>query len=137
MYLELNGNIFYLYGGFREKISELNKERKLEIEINLYITEEEKDIKRKSYLENLKKLPEILYFSNSYYYWIFEGVKLENKEFFEDYVYRTVASSYYQTSRFETQKKFIFKMEFSFDKVTGTNNRLIFDRDLLLRKFLD
>ena len=133
MYLELNNKKYFLYSNFEKKISELRKKDLLNVDINFYIdTEEHSDM---IFFESLYDLPNFLYFTNNYYWWIFEGVFLEKKSTTEDKNYFELVSLFHQSkqNRLQNERKFITSLTFSYKQVWGTNKRKSVDRDLILR----
>lgn len=135
MYLELNNRKYYLDKAFSHKVSELRKKSSLKVEINLYVQEDEVENKDLLFFENLKNLPDFLYFGNTYYFWIFETINLEKINTIEDKNYREHVSQFFGVRK--DQRKFTISIEFTYKQVWGTNNRVMFDRDLLLRNILD
>lgn len=135
MYLELNNGKYYLEKAFSHKVSELRKKSSLKIETNLYIQEDEVENKHILFFENLKNLPDFLYFGNNYYFWIFETTNLDKVNIVEDKNYREHVSRFFGVRK--DQRKFTISIEFTYKQVWGTSNRVIFDRDLLLRSILD
>ncbi len=140
MYIELNNNKYYLSGNFDSKVSHLRKKNNLKVKFNLYLQPNdsgkrlEYTLKDLDYFKNLDNLPDIIYFTNSYYWWIFEGVELADIKVLEDKDYVSMVSNYYQQRK--NQRRFVVEIEFNYKDVFGTNNRKIFDRDLLLRNIL-
>ena len=82
MYVELNNRKYHLNEPFNHKVSALRKNSTLKIEIGIYVQEDEVDNMYSTFadiidnnllfFENLKSLPDFLYFHNTYYFWIFE-----------------------------------------------------------------
>ena len=135
MYLELNNRKYYLDKAFSHKVSGLRKKSSLKVEINLYVQEDEVENKDLLFFENLKNLPDFLYFGNTYYFWIFKTTNLEKVSIVEDKNYREHVSQFFGVRK--DQRKFTISIEFTYNQVWGTNNRVMFDRDLLLRNILD
>lgn len=135
MYAELNNRKYYLDKSFSHKVSELRKKSSLKVETNLYIQEDEVENKDLTFFDNLKSLPDSLYFGNTYYFWIFETTNLEKVNIAEDKYYRESVSRFFGVRK--DQRKFTVSIEFTYKQVWGTNNRVMFDRDLLLRGILD
>lgn len=134
MYVELNNRKYHLNESFNHKVSELRKKSTLKIEIGIYVQEDEVD-NNLLFFENLKSLPDFLYFGNTYYFWIFETTNLEKVNIVEDKNYRESVSRFFGVRK--DQRKFTVSIEFTYKQVWGTNNRVMFDRDLLLRGILD
>jgi len=134
MYVELNNRKYHLNESFNHKVSELRKKSTLKIEIGIYVQEDEVD-NNLLFFENLKSLPDFLYFGNIYYFWIFETTNLEKVNIVEDKNYRESVSRFFGVRK--DQRKFTVSIEFTYKQVWGTNNRVMFDRDLLLRGILD
>lgn len=137
MYAELDNRKYYLDKSFSHKVSELRKKSSLKVETNLYIQEDEVENKDLTFFDNLKSLPDFLYFGNTYYFWIFETANLEKVNIVEDKYYRESVSRFFGIYRQAQQRKFTVSIEFTYKQVWGTNNRVMFDRDLLLRGILD
>jgi hypothetical protein len=145
MYVELNNRKYHLNEPFNHKVSELRKKSTLKIEIGIYVQEDEVDNMYSTFadiidnnllfFENLKSLPDFLYFHNTYYFWIFETTNLEKVNITEDRNYRESISRFFGVRK--DQRKFTVSIEFTYKQVWGTNNRVMFDRDLLLRNILD
>ena len=135
MYVELNNTKHYLNKYFNYKVSELKKKSILKVEINLYVQEDEVENKDLLFFEKLKSLPNFLYFGNNYYFWIFETTNLEKVNIVEDRDYRESVSRFFGVRK--DQRKFTVSIEFTYKQVWGTNNRVMFDRDLLLKNILD
>ena len=135
MYIEIENKKYSLYSSFPQKVSELRKKSFLKVEMDLYITEDELENKHLLFFENLKSLPDFLYFGNTYYFWIFETTNLEKVNIVEDKNYRESVSRFFGVRK--DQRKFTISLEFTYKQVWGTNNRVMFDRDLLLKNILD
>jgi hypothetical protein len=135
MYIELNNRKYYLTKPFSHKVSELRKKSTLKIEVDFYVQEDEVENKDSLFFGKLKSLPEFLYFGNTYYFWIFETTNLEKVNIVEDRKYRESVSRFFGVRK--DQRKFTVSIEFTYKEVWGTNNRVMFDRDLLLRSILD
>lgn len=134
MYIELNNTKYHLTKPFSHKVSELRKKSNLKIEVDLYVEEDEVENKYLLFFQQLKTLPHFLYFGNSYYFWIFEAVNLETIKIWEDKDYREYVSQFFGVRK--DQRKFNISINFTYKQVWGTNNRVMFDRDLLLRNIL-
>ncbi len=142
MYIELNNNKYYLSVNFDGKVSHLRKKTNLKVTFNLYLQSNDSSsdgfyddtLKDLDYFKNLEVLPKVIYITNSYYWWIFEGVELADIKVLEDKDYVSMVSNYYQQRK--NQRRFVVEIEFNYKDVFGTNNRKIFDRDLLLRNIL-
>ncbi len=143
MYIELNNNKYYLSGNFNGKVSHLRKKTNLKVTFNLYLQPNDSSgsgfyddtLKDLDYFKNLEVLPKVIYITNNYYWWIFEGVELADIKVLEDKDYVSMVSNYYHQRK--NQRRFVVEIEFNYKDVFGTNNRKIFDRDLLLRNILD
>lgn len=142
MYIELNNHKYYLSENFDGKVSHLRKKTNLKVTFNLYLQSNDSSsdgfyddtLKDLDYFKNLEVLPKVIYITNSYYWWIFEGVELADIKVWQDKDYVSMVSNYYQQRK--NQRRFVVEIEFNYKDVFGTNNRKIFDRDLLLRNIL-
>lgn len=139
MYLELNNKKFSidnsLNGTFEPKISHLRKKNHIEIYISLYVKIEQKESEDLNFFKNLKNLPEWIYFTNNYYWWIFRVKDLKNILVVENKDYQQLVSNFFNSPT-KYQKKYKVTISFEYTEVCGTNNRVTFDRELLLKGIL-
>ena len=83
----------------------------------------------------MKELPKWVYFSNDHYWWVFRVKELKNILVVETKDYQQLVSNFYNSPT-KYQKKYKVTISFEYFEVCGTNNRIVFDRELLLKDIL-
>lgn len=137
MHIEIEDKKYYFYSDFPESISKLKRIKEVDLELIYYnsssyskfrpgqqpttepIVEEEID-EDLDYLLKLDKLPEYVYITNNYYFWILKNCQIKSK---------TVNTR-------DNYDRVVVKLKVGFDEVWGTNKRSVFERDIKLAELL-
>lgn len=137
MHIEIEDKKYYFYSDFPESISKLKRTKEVDLELIYFksssyskfkpgqrpttepIVEEEIDGDL-DYLLKLDKLPEYVYITNNYYFWILRNCQIKSK---------TVNTR-------DNYDRVVVKLKLGFDEAWGTNKRSVFERDIKLAELL-
>jgi hypothetical protein len=137
MHIEIEDKKYYFYSDFPESISKLKRTKEVDLELIYFksssfstfilkqqpttepIVEEQIDSDL-DYLLKLDKLPEYVYITNNYYFWILKNCQIKSKIVNQRDFYDRV----------------VVKLKLGFDEAWGTNKRSVFERDIKLQELL-
>ena len=132
MHIEIEDKKYYFYSDFPESISKLKRTKEIDLDLIYFIksipkqqptTEpivEEQIDSDLDYLLKLDKLPEYVYITNNYYFWILKNCQIKSKIVNQRDFYDRV----------------VVKLKLGFDEAWGTNKRAVFERDIKLQELL-
>jgi hypothetical protein len=141
MHIEIEDKKYYFYSDFPESISKLKRTKEVDLELIYFksstfttfrlkqqpttepIVEEQIDGDL-DYLLKLDKLPEYVYITNNYYFWILKNCQIKSK-----IVNR-------RDNSFAGHDRVVVKLKLGFDEAWGTNKRSVFERDIKLQELL-
>ena len=135
MHIEIEDKKYYLYSDFPESISKLKRTKEIDLDLIYFIksipkqqptTEpivEEQIDEDLDYLIKLDKLPEYVYITNNFYFWILKNCQIKSK----------IVN---RRDSFAGHDRVVVKLKLGFDEAWGTNKRAVFERDIKLQELL-
>jgi len=135
MHIEIEDKKYYFYSDFPESISKLKRTKEVDLELIYFKSSSFSTLKQQptaepiveeqidsdlDYLLKLDKLPEYVYITNNYYFWIFKNCQIKSKIVNQRDFYDRV----------------VVKLKLGFDEAWGTNKRSVFERDIKLQELL-
>ena len=132
MYIEIEDKKYYFYSDFPESISKLKRTKEVDLELIYFKSSSFSKFKPVQqpttepidedldYLLKLDKLPEYVYITNNYYFWILKNCQIKSKIVNQRDFYDRV----------------VVKLKLGFDEAWGTNKRQVFERDIKLAELL-
>jgi hypothetical protein len=132
MHLEIEDKKYYFYSDFPQSISKLKRTKEVDLELIYFKSIKSSKFKPGQqlitetidgdldYLLKLDNLPEYVYITNNYYFWILKNCQIKSK---------TVNTR-------DKNDRVVVRLKLGFDEAWGTNKRSVFERDIKLSELL-